>query len=511
MLAKTESVALIGTEARLIEVEVHVPGTGLPAFRIVGLPNKSVVEAEQRVRAALTSSEMRWPPSRITANLAPGELRKEGAHFDLAIALGVLAADKRLPPETLKGWVTVGELSLDGAVKPVRGALAAAIACREHGRRGVICPTANASEVGVVDDIEVVPVDTFVHCVDFLKGQWTPPPIAMIEDDRSPEAALDDISDVRGHEAAKRALEIAATGGHNLLLNGPPGSGKTMLAQRLPGILPDMSVEEAMEVTRVYSVAGLLGERASLIKSRPFRAPHQHVSTAGLIGGGSGLARPGEISLAHHGVLFLDEVSLFKRDVLDSLRAPLEDGVIRLARSGGVVAYPARFSLIAATNPCPCGFARDKKRACTCSPIQRMAHKAKMSGPLMDRIDIQIQMPRLDREQLMGSPEGERSVDVRKRVVKVRLIQAERYGSATKTNASVSRPELDAAIDLTPTATHAIADAIDRLLLTGRGMTRTLRLARTLADLDDVARVKSDHVVRALSLRLLSSEEDDDE
>lgn len=505
MVATTESVAFVGTEAFPVDVEIDV-STGVPVFRMVGLPAKSVMEAEQRTRAALLSSGQRWPPARITANLAPGALRKEGTHFDLAIALGMLVADGRLPQGSLDGWISVGELGLDGSVRSGRGTLAAAITCRELGRKGLICPAGNAPEAAIIEGIDVVAVSDLRDCIGFLDGTWTPPAVAMVPP--PPRTDEEDLSDVRGHEAAKRALEIAAAGGHNLMLTGPPGSGKTMLARRLPGILPDMSLEESLEVTRVYSVAGLLPERAALITTRPFRSPHHHVSTAGLIGGGSGLARPGEVSLAHHGVLFLDEISLFHRDVLDSLRSPLEEGAVRLARSAGVVTYPSSFSLIAASNPCPCGFLYDSRKPCRCSGVQLMAHQARLSGPLVDRIDIQVEVSRLDKKQLMGSEAGERSAAVRERVEKARLVQAERFGSPTKTNAFVSRMELEAALDLDGAAADALGNAIDALLLTGRGMTRTLRVARTIADLQGSSRVTAEHIIDALTLRFLASGEE---
>jgi magnesium chelatase family protein len=296
LLAKTESVAIVGTEALLVEIEVDV-ANGIPAFAIVGLPAKSVMEAEQRVRSALEASDGRWPPHRMIANMAPGALRKEGTHFDVALALGLVAGDERLPAEALKGWVVVGEVGLDGSVRPIRGTLAAALACRDHGRRGLICPAANAAEAAIVEGIEVVPVSNLKECFAFMKGDWLPGPIEATGS--PPPGSSDDMADVRGQERPKEAVEIAAAGGHNLLMSGSPGAGKTMLARRLPGILPRMSPEESLEVTRVYSVAGLLGVGSSLISMRPFRLPHHHVSMAGLIGGGVGLARPGEVSLAH--------------------------------------------------------------------------------------------------------------------------------------------------------------------------------------------------------------------
>ena len=505
MLAMSESVAVIGSDARLVEVEVHVALGGLPTFRLVGLPAKSVMEAEQRTRAALESTGQKWPQKRITANLAPGALRKEGTHFDLSIALGVLAADERIDAEALRGWVSIGELALDGSVRPIRGTLAAAIECRHAGRKGLICPSSNASEAAVIDGIKVIPVESLREGMDFMMGKWHPQAVEPPTWDR--EMSLEDLSEVRGHDTPKQGLEVAAAGGHNLLMIGSPGSGKTMLARRLSGILPEMSLEESMEVTRVYSVAGLLGDGAGLIRSRPFRSPHQHISMSGLIGGGTGLARPGEASLAHRGVLFMDEMSLFRRDVLESLRGPLEEGVIRLARAGGVVSYPATFSLVAAMNPCPCGFKEDGYRPCSCTPRQIRDHDAAISGPLLDRIDIQLVLDRVTKQELMGGEAGEPSEAVRERVEKARLIQIERYGSSLKTNANVSKRELSVHADLTARARAEVASAIDGYRLTGRGMTRVLRVARTIADLNGSGPTRDQHIIAALQLRLCAAEE----
>lgn len=455
-------------------------------------------EAEQRTHAALDAGDHKWPKRRITANLAPGALRKEGSHFDLALAMGVLGADGDFDAGLLKDWIFMGELALDGKLRPVRGTLAAAIACRQWGKRGIICSRINAPEAALIDGIEVVAVESLEDCRAFMKGEWTPAPIAP-----APGESLSfsgDMRDVRGQDCAKRALEIAAAGGHNALLIGPPGCGKTMLARRLPGILPVMTVEESLEVTKVYSVAGLLTERASLVNVRPFRSPHHHISVAGLIGGGTGLPLPGEVSLAHLGVLFLDELCQFRSDVLETLRVPLEEGIVRIARSRGVVAYPCQFSLIAATNPCPCGYFGDWVRGCSCPEFRLRSYKSKLSGPLLDRIDMQISLTRLGKGEVMGGPTGDSSDTIRERVEKARLIQKSRYGSVQATNSSVSFG-VDKA-PLTSAARSQLEAHVDTGQLTGRSLTRMLRVARTIADLDGAEVISEMHLTEAISLRV---------
>jgi magnesium chelatase family protein len=500
MLARVRSIALVGTEARLVDVEVAVTGTGLPGFSIVGLPAKSVREAEHRVHSAILCINEQWPNCRKVANLAPGALRKEGAHFDLALAIGVLAGNKAIGQPAIDDWIAAGELGLDGSVRPVRGILAAAIAARRAGARGLICPSANGPEARLVEGIEVVPVGSLKECVGFLRGSWTPPSPPPARATAPP--AYEDMADVRGHERVKQTVEVVAAGGHNLLLIGPPGSGKTMLAGRVPGILPPMTAEESIDTTCVYSVAGLLTERASLITARPFRSPHHNVSPAGLIGGGHGLPRPGEISLAHNGVLFMDELTLYRRDVLESLRAPLEDGCVRIARSAGVITFPSRFSLVAAMNPCPCGYQGDSTRECRCSAQQVSRYMFRLSGPLLDRFDISLTMSRPTRHELMSQPVGESSQRIRERVEMARLVQADRYKSPKLTNAGCPSRLVHETAEICPDAQKLLSEAVDRYRLSARGVVRSIRVARTIADLAQSSAITSDHMQVAIGYRM---------
>jgi magnesium chelatase family protein len=490
----------VGVDARLITVEVDVMSGGLPGMRVVGMASKPVTEASQRIRSAITASGESWPQRKIVANLAPGGLRKDGTHFDLPLALGILAGfECALEAEALGDWLCIGELALDGALRPVRGALAAAIVAKKHGLRGLLCPTSNASEATLVEGVEVVPVSSLRQTIDFLTGVGMPDAIPRSQSGERVRG--DDLIEVRGQPNPRRALEIAAAGAHNVLMVGSPGGGKTMLARRLPGILPPMSREESLEVTRIYSVAGLLGEDASLITDRPFRSPHHNTSIAGLIGGGSGMPRPGEAVLAHRGVLFLDELSLFRRDALEALRGPLEDHLVRIARSDGIVTFPCMFSLVATMNPCPCGFLGDPRRECKCSEHALAGHRTRISGPLLDRLDLVIDVHPLNKDELLGPPDGEPTVAVRQRVESARNQQLERYGTAAVTNASGPREAVEQVVRLSLPVRARIGRAIEDMSLSARGMVRTLRVARTIADLAGSDAVKDEHVAEALGFR----------
>ena len=466
---------------------------------LVGLPTKSVREAEQRIRAALDSSDEQWRASRLVANLAPGDLRKEGTHFDLALALGILSARDRIDASRPAGWVAVGELALDGAVRPVRGVLAAAIACREAGRRGLMCPAAKCGRGGPGgrgrDRTGGDPAR--LHRL----GSGT---VGSASGCGAGPARRGGARGSGGGSWARRR-QAGARGGRRRrsqsVARGPPGSGKTMLARRLPGILPRLATDEALEVTRVHSVAGLLDERASLVRVRAFRTPHHNISLAGMIGGGAGLARPGEASLAHHGVLFLDELTLYRSDVLESLRAPLEEGQVRIVRAGGAICYPCRLSLVAAMNPCACGYAGDSQRPCRCSHHALELYRAKLSGPLLDRFDIATTMARPSKDELLGPPRGEPSEVVLRRVEGARALQADRYGSARITNAAATNGQLDRACRLSASARAMVGLAVDTLALSGRGLDRVLRVARSIADLAGREDIGEEHIGEAISLR----------
>lgn len=491
---------IVGVHGHLVTVEAHV-GRGLPTLCLTGLPGASVQDARERVRPAVESSGLEWPLRRVVLNLSPVDLRKEGPGLDLPIAMSVLAATAQVPPEMLASYAFAGELSLEGRVMPTPGILAVAIAAARAGLRGVVVPEANAAEAALVEGLHVVGAPSLERLAEFLRGEWRPSDPVAAEAALEPESDVD-FADVRGQGQARRALEVAAAGGHNVLLMGSPGAGKTMLARRLPTILPELSREEALEVTRLHSVAGLLAGSA-LVRSRPFRSPHHSVSLVGLLGGGSGHIRPGEVSLAHNGVLFLDELTEFRRDALEGLRQPLEDGRVVVTRSSGSVEFPARFTLVAAANPCPCGFLGDPRRACRCLPHRAALYRQKLSGPLLDRIDIRLFVPRLSRQELLGQASGEPSDRIRRRVAEARERQRRRYaGTSVRSNAELPGPRARREARIATEAEELLARAVERLELTGRGFDRALKVARTAADLDGAEEVCARHVAEALSYRV---------